>query len=241
MRKRLSYHTLRNTKTFLVFPTMLDSQTIIVFCVLFCKQTDVSACQSFVCIIVISQYSSATNDLNVAVALMIWVQSLSASVSKMTFHHCGLSSLHLKERYIRRIIWVLGKSDIRFLSWIRRCINVSCHSSPCFRGHNKIRELLVVVKRTLASLSITSTLISELDFDIILSSFVLPHSFLSSSNHGFLRLMFVIKLVSNPCKQTWHVFLNLLISFFSLYSEFPFSCSTCGLPLHLARDCLWYP
>ena len=32
--------------------------------------------------------------------------------------------------------------------------------------------------------------------------------------------MLELKLVSNPCQQTWHLFLNLLISFFLLYSEF---------------------
>jgi len=49
---------------------MFDTQTIIVFCVLFCKQIHVSACQSFVFVIVLSQYSSATNDLHAAVTLM---------------------------------------------------------------------------------------------------------------------------------------------------------------------------
>jgi len=97
-RKRLSYHKLRNTKTFSVFPTMLDTQTIIIFCVLFHKQIQVSACQSFVSVIVRSQYSSATNDLNVAVTLMTWVHSLSVSVSKMTFLHCSLSTLN-KDTY----------------------------------------------------------------------------------------------------------------------------------------------
>ena len=47
------------------FPTMLETQTITVLFVLFCKQIHVSACYSFVCVIVRSQYSSATNDLNV--------------------------------------------------------------------------------------------------------------------------------------------------------------------------------
>jgi len=52
-----------------VFPTMLDTQTIM-FHLLFCKQIHVSASQSFVSVTVRSQYSSATNDLNVAVTLM---------------------------------------------------------------------------------------------------------------------------------------------------------------------------
>jgi len=50
--------------------------------------------------------------------------------------------------------------------------------------------------------------------------FVIPHSFLS--NDGFLVLtntiMLEIKIVSNPCQETCHLFLNLLISFFLLYS-----------------------
>jgi len=37
-----------------------------------------------------------------------------------------------------------------------------------------------------------------------------------------------------PSQQTWHLFLNVLISFFLLYSGFPFSRSTFVLPLHLA-------
>jgi len=69
--------------------------------------------------------------------------------------------------------------------------------------------------------------------DVILASSVLPHSFLSSSNDGLMSLMLVIKLVSNPCPQTWHLFLNLLLSFFLLHSEFTFSHSTFVLPLHL--------
>jgi len=35
-------------------------------------------------------------------------------------------------------------------------------------------------------------------------------------------------------QQTWDIFLNLLISFFLLYPEFPFSCSTFVFSLHLA-------
>ena len=45
------------------------------------------------------------------------------SVSKMTFHHCYLSTQNNSN------IW---KSGIRFLSWIKRCINVLLDSSPCF-------------------------------------------------------------------------------------------------------------
>jgi len=44
---------------------MLDIQTTIVHFVLFCKQNHLLACQSFVSVIIRSQYSSATNDLNV--------------------------------------------------------------------------------------------------------------------------------------------------------------------------------
>jgi len=87
--------------------------------------------------------------------------------------------------------------------------------------------------------------------------FVIPHSFLS--NDGFLVLtpnviwylfidllgrgtarssnqapMLEIKLVSNQCQQTWHLFLNFLISFFLLYSVFSFSRSTFIFPLRLA-------
>jgi len=68
--KLVSYHKLRSTKPFLDFPTMLDTQNIIALSVLFRKQIYVSACQSFVSVVVSSQYSSATNDLNVAVTLM---------------------------------------------------------------------------------------------------------------------------------------------------------------------------
>jgi len=46
--------------------------------------------------------------------------------------------------------------------------------------------------------------------------------------------MLEIKLVSNPCQQTWHLFLNLPISFFLLYSEFSFSRSTFVFPLRWA-------
>jgi len=42
-----------------------------------------------------------------------------------------------------------------------------------------------------------------------------------------------IKLVSNPCQQTWHLFLNLLISFFLLYSDFLLAS-----PLFYFR-CVW--
>jgi len=55
-RKHLYYRKLKNAKTFLVFPAMLDIQTKMVLCVLFCKQIHVSACQSFVSVIVRSQY-----------------------------------------------------------------------------------------------------------------------------------------------------------------------------------------
>ena len=79
--KRLSYHKLRNAKTFSVFPTMLHTETIIVFCVLFYKQFHASDCQSFVSVTIRSQCSSVKNDLNVAVALMTWFHSLSVSVS----------------------------------------------------------------------------------------------------------------------------------------------------------------
>jgi len=50
---------------FSVCPTMLDTQTVIVLFVLFCKQIYISTCQSFASVIVRSQYSSVTNDLNV--------------------------------------------------------------------------------------------------------------------------------------------------------------------------------
>ena len=46
---------------------MLHTQIIIVLRMLFCNQIHVSACQNFVSIIQVvrSQYSSATNDLNI--------------------------------------------------------------------------------------------------------------------------------------------------------------------------------
>jgi len=49
---------------------MLDTQNIIAPRVSFRKQIYVSACQSFVSVIVGSQNSSTTNDLNVTVTLM---------------------------------------------------------------------------------------------------------------------------------------------------------------------------
>ena len=53
--------------------------------------------------------------------------------------------------------------------------------------------------------------------------FVIPHSFLSNDHFLVLNIMLEINLVSNPRQQTWHLFLNLLISFFLLYSACPFS------------------
>jgi len=102
--KRVDSTCKAKTKTFVLsqaqeyetvhFPTMLDTQNTIALGVLFCKQIYVSACQSFVSVIVGSQYSSTTNDLNIAVTVMTWIHSLSVSVLKMTFHHCSLSTLN---------------------------------------------------------------------------------------------------------------------------------------------------
>ena len=50
---------------------------------------------------------------------------------------------HVKQRYIRtqNIIPMFGKSDVKFLSWIKRCINVSFDSSPCFSSTHKLTKL----------------------------------------------------------------------------------------------------
>ena len=79
----------------------------------------------------------------------------------------------------------------------------------------------------------------ELHFDVILSSLVFPHSFLPSSNDGFLRLMLVIKLVSNPCQQTWRVFL-LCSSHFSCSTQSFLSAAPLCIPSVFGLH-LWYP
>ena len=57
------------------------------------------------------------------------------------------------------------------------------------------------------------------------------------SNDGFLVVTFNVRnqaCLKPICQQTWHLFLNLLVPFYLLCSEFPFSRSTFVFPLHLA-------
>jgi len=66
---------------------------------------------SFVSVIIRSQYSPATNDLND-------IDDLSYFFIHFSFEN-DLSPLvceHIKQRYIRGMIAMFGKSDIRFLS-----------------------------------------------------------------------------------------------------------------------------